>query len=620
MIYLVSNQLKLFSDEFNMITIEESIELLDKLAVLAIDSETTGLDCHLDKMILLQLGNEEIQIVVDTTTIDLKHYKNLLETKDLIFQNAKFDLKFLYKVGIIPRGRIWDTMLAEQVLYNGYNLPSNLAYLVKKYCNVIISKSIREHIPRLGITNEVIKYAATDLIHLHLIKEQQIKKANKKGVITAINLENQFVVVLAYVEYCGIYLSPEKWKDKYEQAHILLKERKEALDQYILDNNLTKYIDKQLDLFSSKLSVTINWSSSQQVLPLFKDLGINVENPKNASGEGIAEKIIIKQKDIFPIIELYLDYQSIKKDFTTYGKSFLKHIHPVTGRIHSNFNQLMVTARLSSNDPNLQNLPRDERTRHCFIPQYKNNTLVIADYDAQEDKVFVNRSLEKNMIKFYNGEAADGHSYVAKLCFPEELKDKELADIKEFRPDLRYKAKTAKFAIHYSGNGYTISNNLNISEDEGNRIYNAYMKAFPDIAAYLKKQQNRAKKLGYILTSTVTGRKVWLPNFKYYKENGEFKKINEFAKLACNYPIQTESAEITKIAGIRFFRWILDNNLFDKVLISNLVHDEIMVENDNEIAETIAIELKKAMDEAGNYFCKVIKLTATPEITLVWKH
>jgi DNA polymerase I-like protein with 3'-5' exonuclease and polymerase domains len=619
-IFLVSKQYELFPGEVSCISVEKSLEMLNPLDELAVDTETTGLDCHIDELLLLQLGNENIQIVVDCTTINILHYKELLENKPLILQNAKFDLKFLFKVDIIPRKHIWDTMLAEQVLYMGLKPSSNLKHLVKKYCQYDMSKEIRSNIPKLGITYDVIVYAAKDIVFLHKIKEYQIIDAKNKKVLKAIGLENQFVPVLAYVEYCGLYLDREKWTNKYEQAKKHLSEKIKELDNYVINNQFIKYIDKQLDLFSTDLRTIINWSSTKQVLPLFKDIGINVFSNENKSGESISEKIIIKQKDLFPIIPIYLEFQTLKKDFTTYGENFLENINKETNRIHSDFKQLMITSRLSSSNPNLQNLPRDKRTRSCFTNSNENTTLVVADYDGQEDKVFVNRSKEKKMIEFYQGEFSDGHSFTAKMCFPEELKDIELKNIKKERPDLRYLAKTAKFAIHYSGTGFTIANNLNLSEEEGNRIYDAYMKAFPDIAKYLKSQQNKAKKLGYILTSTVTGRKVWCKDFQILKNNNEYKKIYEFAKLACNYPIQNESAEITKIAGIKFFKWILENNLFKTVKISNLVHDEIMVECPKHMAEEISVKLKESMEVAGNYFCKIIPLTATPEITNYWTH
>jgi DNA polymerase I len=449
MIYYVSKQTNLFEDKLKYITVEDSLKILKELETqsIAIDTETTGLDCHKDKILLLQMGNKDIQVVIDCTTIDIQNYKDSLENSPLILQNAKFDLKFLYKLNIIPKGNLWDTMLAEQVLYNGLDPEINLLHLVNKYCGESLNKSIRENIPKVGITYDVIIYAAKDVEFLHKIKDYQFSEGVKRGVLKAIELENNFVKSLAYVEFCGLYLNRNKWTEKYLSAKSLLKEVTKKLNDFVISNNYTKYIDKQLDLFSIELKTTINWSSTKQVKPFFKDMGINVIVDNNKSGESISEKVLTKQKDKSPIIPLYLEYQTIKKDFSTYGESFLEHINSVTGRIHTDFNQLMVTGRLSSNNPNLQNLPRDERTRSCFTNQFDDTVLVIADYSSQEDIVFVNRSEEKKMIEFYQTPNQCGHSYVAKLCFVEELKDVPLQDVKKVRPDLRFKAKSAKFAI-----------------------------------------------------------------------------------------------------------------------------------------------------------------------------
>lgn len=622
MIYYVSEQKNLLNDKLKYITIEGSLKILKELQTqgIALDTETTGLDCHTDKILLLQMGNRDIQVVVDCTTIDIQNYKELLENYPLILQNAKFDLKFLYKLNIIPKGYLWDTMLAEQVLYNGLEPKVNLLYLVDKYCGEILDKSIRKNIPKLGITYDVIIYAAKDIEFLHQIKDYQRSEGIKKGVLRAIDLENRFVRSLAYVEFCGLYLDRNKWTKKYLSAKSLLKDVTKKLNNFIISNNYIKYIDKQMDLFSTSLKTTINWSSTEQVKPFFKDIGINVIVDNNKSGESISEKVLTKQKDKSPIIETYLEYQTIRKDFSTYGESFLEHINPITGRIHTDFNQLMVTSRLSSNNPNLQNLPRDERTRSCFTNQHDDTILVIADYSGQEDIVFVNRSKEEKMIEFYKTPDQDGHSYVAKLCFVDELKDIPLQNIKKIRPDLRFKAKSAKFAIHYSGVGKTIANNLNISLDEGNRIYNSYMRAFPDIAKYLREVTKKAKNLGYIVTSTITNRKVWCENFDTIQKENDFKKLYEFSKLACNYPIQTEGAEMTKISCIFLFDWILSTNNFNRIKIANLIHDEIMCECPIELSTVVSDKLKEYMEKAGSFYCKVIPLKAVPEISTTWKH
>lgn len=617
MIYLVSTNKNL--DAFKKLSVQEAITKLEKFESLAVDSETTGLDFLLDRILLFAMGNMEDQIVIDCTTIDLRLFRDLIEKKTLILQNAKFDLKFLFRLKIVPKKVFWDTMLAEQCLYNGLEPIANLAHLVQKYYGGYLSKEIRENIPNLGVTSETIMYVAKDIEFLHFIMEKQYAEAVEKEIIVAIELENRFVSALAYIEFCGLYLDQNKWKVKVQNAKKDLAVAEKKLTKYVIDNNLKEFIDPQLDLFSTEKKTLIQWSSPKQVTQLFKKIGINVD-ADNKSGEGISEPILKKQQDDFVIIPMFLDYQGIRKDFTTYGEAFLESVHKATGRIHCDFTQLMVTSRLSSSKPNLQNLPRDSRTRSCFTPQYEDTILVVGDYKAQEDVVFVNRSKEKKMIEFYKLDNADGHSYVAKMCFPEQLKDVPLEEVKSKFPDLRSQAKTAKFAIHYSGVGKTIAENLNIPIERGNEIYKAYTTAFPDITNYLKEQQEKAKRKGYIRTSTVTGRKVWCKNYEEIMEEEDHKALYEFSKLACNYPIQTESAEITKIAATYMYEWIIGNNMFNKVRIVNLIHDEIMIECPTTMAKYISEKLKEFMEHAGSFYCQTIPLTAEPIITDHWLH
>lgn len=625
MIYFISKQEIINDSSIEYISIEESLLYLDELKWIYVDTETEGLDRFKHKILLLQLGNKENQFVIDTTTITILEYKELLEKKNLILQNAKFDLQFLYKIGIIPKGLIWDTMLAEKVLTNGLDLPSNLAHLCKMYCDITLNKSIRQNFTKKNykIIYDDIVYGAEDIKYLGSIARQQAELAKKQGVLKAILLENRFVKVLAYIEYCGIYLDKEKWIKKYKSAGTILKEKEAALDKYVIENNYEKFIDKQLDLFTQYDDdgipildkTTINWSSTKQVIPLFKDIGIDV-SADNKTGESIAANILEKQKCKFDIIPLYLEYQTIKKDFSTYGESFLKHINLATERIHPEFNQMMITSRLSCNKPNMQNLPSDDRTRSCFTAE-EGNVLIDCDYKAQEDIIFVNNSKEPKMVEFYKMPNADGHSYVASLCFPKEIGDTPNHEIKKKFPELRQKAKAGKFAIHYSGTGYTIANNLNLTEDEGNAIENAYLSAFPAIANYLKQQKNLAIIRGYILISQITGRKVYpKDNIK----NLTRKEQYEFSKLACNYPIQGQSAELTKEGMVLFFNWILENNYFNIVKITNAIHDEALVEAPIKLTEIVAKNLKDCLEEGAKPYCQIVPLTADVEISDHWVH
>lgn len=625
MIYFLSNNKFLFPFDIQYISVFKAFLLLSKMSWISVDTETNGLDCHSNKLLLIQLGNKDIQIIIDYQSINFKPFHRLLNYKNLILQNAKFDLKFFYKLNIIPKGKIWDTMLAEQVLYNGFNPIANLAYLTKKYCNIFLNKTVRLNFLQKNYIikyNDII-YSAKDIQYLEEIKKLQTIKANKKQILKAIQLENEFVKTLAYVEYCGIHLDINKWTYKYKNAYKEVNRIEKILNNWIIDNKYTQFIDKQLDLCNQKRDLNnnpiyentiINWASSKQVVEVFEAIGIDVK-ANNKTGKSVAEKQIAIQKHKFEIIPIYLEYQTVRKDFTTYGEKFLNWVNPITNRIHPNFIQLLITSRLGCNNPNMQNLPADERTRGCFTAE-KGNILIDGDYKAQEDIIFVNNSKEPKMIEFYQMENADGHSYVASLCFPDKIKNTPIKDIKKVFPKLRQQSKGAKFSIHYGGTGYTIGINLNLTEEEGNNIEKAYLTAFPAIHKYLEKSKALAKKRQYILISPITGRKVWANDY----DSMSWKEQTNFAKLGCNYPIQGQSAELTKIGGIYFFNWILQNNYFNIIKISNLVHDEILVECPIEMTELVGKKLKEYMEKGAELYCKIVPLSADIEVNNHWVH
>ena len=194
--------------------VEDVFGFLSKNNEVAVDTETTGLDAQTDDLICLQLGGFEEQFVIDTTTIDIRLFGEELLTKTLLFQNAKFDLGFLYKYQIIP-GDIYDTFLGESVLTMGrLNVGRGLDALTLRYCGVELDKSIRAEIQREGLSARVIKYSADDVKFLGKIKEKQMQLLEEKNLLTAMSLDNKFVKVLAYVEFCGFKLDVDKWETK----------------------------------------------------------------------------------------------------------------------------------------------------------------------------------------------------------------------------------------------------------------------------------------------------------------------------------------------------------------------------------------------------------------------
>ena len=628
MIHFCSEQKRVVgSSVWEEIEVQDIISYFKNHKFIALDTETSGLDPHSCELLSIQFGDFDQQFVIEYSPNILEKLKPLLLRKDVVWvlQNAKFDLQFFYKHDIILEN-IFDTYLAEGVLYCGFDdvkLPNyvrkSLDVLVLKYCGVLLNKSIRGTINRVGLTDKVIEYGANDVKYLIPVMTSQMVKIKGDGLWGAVKLDNKFVKVLAYIEYCGIYLNKEKWLAKMEDDSKKLSDMEFALNKWVFERFGDKYVNKQLDLFSAAKRCSLNWSSSKQIIPIFKELGVDTKVRDKKTGkmkDSIEAKHIVKQVHVSPLIQMYIDYKKAQKLVTTYGQNFLDAINPKTGRIHATFWQIMNTGRTScgsgdnkddDNSINLQNIPSDKITRGCFTNQFENTILVDCDYSQQEDRMYTQLSKEPALIDFYNDTTRkrDGHSFTAKLCFPKELKDVPEEEVKHVRPDLRSKAKGAKFAILFGGVGDTIAKNLGLSKEEGDEVYDAYMKAFPKLKEYFDYIKPIVVKNGYVYFNKVTGRrsyyqifdeyerlsrtidKQWWENYKqhkfhqtedfltYYKPTCKrfFNLRGDLERRALNFPCQGSASDMSKLAGVWFFDWILKENLFDKVKISNFVHD-----------------------------------------------
>jgi DNA polymerase I-like protein with 3'-5' exonuclease and polymerase domains len=630
MIHFCSEQKRVVgSSVWEEIEVQDIISYFKNHKFIALDTETSGLDPHSCELLSIQFGDFDQQFVVEYSPNILEKLKPLLLRKDVVWvlQNAKFDLQFFYKHNIILEN-VFDTYLAEGVLYCGFDdvkLPNyvrkSLDVLVLKYCGVLLNKSIRGTINRVGLTDKVIEYGANDVKYLIPVMTSQMVKIKEDGLWGAVKLDNKFVKVLAYIEYCGIYLNKEKWLAKMEDDSKKLSDMEFALNKWVFERFGDKYVNKQLDLFSAAKRCSLNWSSSKQIIPIFKELGVDTKVRDKKTGkmkDSIEAKHIVKQVHVSPLIQMYIDYKKAQKLVTTYGQNFLDAINPKTGRIHATFWQIMNTGRTScgsgdnkddDNSINLQNIPSDKITRGCFTNQFENTILVDCDYSQQEDRMYTQLSKEPALIDFYNDTTRkrDGHSFTAKLCFPKELKDIPEEEVKHTRPDLRSKAKGAKFAILFGGVGDTIAKNLGLSKEEGDEVYDAYMKAFPKLKEYFDYIKPIVVKNGYVYFNKVTGRrsyyqifdeyerlsrtidKQWWENYKqhkfhqtedfltYYKPTCKrfFNLRGDLERRALNFPCQGSASDMSKLAGVWFFDWILKENLFNKVKISNFVHDSL---------------------------------------------
>jgi len=659
MIYLVTNRITIFDQSlYELISITDAIDILKKELELGLDTETTGLDCFTKKLLLLQIGIEEFQVLFDIQSFGgkiPKELKEFLNTTKILFilQNAKFDLKFLFIQDVLIKN-VYDTMLAEIIITNGLQYAGrDLATLANKYCNVILDKSVRGEIIKKGLTDRVLVYGAKDVEYLPIIKRKQLKTASYDSLEKAIGLDNSFVVVLAYVEYCGIKLDYDKWKIKTDANVGKTIGLKKVLEEKLWEDGKHQCFSGMVDLWTGVQDCILNWDSPKQVLKLFHSYGINTTiMMKGISKESIDAKVLEPQENDFPILTPYLKYKAARKEVSTYGYNWKRFINPVTGRIHTTFQQLMDTGRLSSGNkrdgtPNLQNLPSDTLTRSCFISDF-NNLMAAVDYKSQEQIILANFSKEDNLINFYHRGFSDMHSYVAFLMYPairkcevEELQPTSLDYIKKEYPAKRKLAKNAGFAINYGGNGSTIAKNCNISKSDGKFVYDSYFEAFPGLRTYFDLVFHRASHFRYVQFNNITGRKYFFSNendyFKYKEdvEDPYFWQLTDnprsiigkhnkakgaIARLAQNYPIQGSAADITKYACILFFKEILKKEWWLKVKIVNLIHDEIVIEAPKELIHEATKILIDCMIKAGKPFCPIIPLDATADIGTHWIH
>ena len=641
MIYLVSGQVRIDDDQILSATVEQCIAYCNSLEYVGVDTETTGFTPYSCKLLSLQLGDFNNQYVIDCSTVDIQLFKELLENKQLIFQNYQFDGRFLYHHRIVPN-YVHDTFLAECLINQGLSDSSvSLETIVYKYCKYSLNKSVRGQIHYRGLDTTVIIYAAEDVKYLESAYLQQREILENSGTIEQLRLEEEYVKVLAYIAYSGMKLDRNAWKAKCIKGEEDLLLAKKALDDWALSTGRADLMDMQYDMFNEGFKVKVNWNSSKQVIPIFKGLGFNLLVKDKVTGKmkySVEDNVISQQAHLHPLASLYLNYKGLQKEVSTYGENWFKLIDPVSERIHTSFWQIRDTGRLSSGDkdnkvPNFQNIPADKVTRECFIPE-EGNVFVDCDYDSMEVRVFTNLSKEQNLIDFFKLKGAnDMHCQTARALFP-ELKDLSDDEIKAKHKDKRQTGKIASFTMQFSGNGFTLSKNLGVSKEQGELIYNTYMKAYPGIEKYFKISRAEALSRGYILISDKTGAKCYVDGWNEIKElksqidweaRGPKELITKYYRLkgkaernSCNYGTQGTSAIINKVAGVYLWRWLIEKNYLFKVWFPNVIHDQNLLECPKELGEEVKNIIEKCMVDAGDKFCSIVPLTCTAEIKTKW--
>lgn len=643
---------------YTNISVEESIKLLT--STLYVDTETSGLSPIINELLTVQIKCENNSILIDCTTIDIFLYKEKLETLPIVFHNAKFDLQFLYKNNIWPFENVHCTLIREKIITSSnYDKRAyySLANLVKIYKNKTLDKSSRKLISKKTIySKEVLEYAFMDVEYLDTIFEKQQLIMIKEDLETTYSLEKLFIPVIAYVEYCGFKINVEKWQDK---MRINESEYEEAL--FKLNAKAVEYKMCPLSLFEG---CYLNWNSPAQVINAFKTIGISIEvDDKKKGGKKftVEAKELVKYKS-HEVVSAYLDYKKKAKILSSYGYNYLNNaLSFEDNRIRTSFSQIVKTGRMSGSDENddfketdkinLQNVPKVTKEneyraeRLCFEPD-EGNVFVVSDYSQQEQIIMANQSADPALISFFTKPGKnDMHCFVARYIYP-ELSDTTDEEIKESHGEKRNIAKQGGFCLNYNGSFRTLALNLGIPVSEGEFIYNKYFELFSGLKREFEKRKAFCQNYGYIVTNNVTKRKIYFdvkkiqedlkdinwddyklgkanyPKFVPYfnKVLKALRKKSAIDNAAVNYPTQSTGSDMIKLGAIKFFKWIRDNNLLNIVKIPNIVHDELVTECPEEMAEEVAYNQKRCKIESGNKFCKIVPIGVDVKISEKWLH
>ena len=570
------------SYDYQLIDTEEKRnEIIKKLLtseILALDTETTGTDPMDAELVGMSFSITENQAFYVPVPAEREEAIKIVREFEPVFknekslkvgQNIKYDMLVLQNYGIEVRGKVFDTMVAHYVLQP--ELRHNMDYLAEIYLHYQTihieeligpkgkgQKNMRDLSPQ-----EVYLYACEDAdvtLKLKNILEQELKKNDAEKLFYEI--EMPLVPVLVNIESNGVRLDTEALKQSSEHFTTRLQS---------IEKEIYTLAEGEFNIASPKQVGEI----------LFDKLKIVEKAKKTKTGQYVtSEEVLESLRNKHDIIGKILEYRGLKKLLSTYIDALPQLINPKTGRIHTSFNQTVTaTGRLSSSNPNLQNIPiRDEdgkEIRKAFIPD-DGCSFFSADYSQIELRIMAHLSEDKNMIDaFLSG--YDIHAATAAKIYK--------VDIKEVTADMRRKAKTANFGIIYGISVFGLAERMNVDRKEAKELIDGYFETYPQVKSYMDKSIQVAREHGYV--ETIFHRKRFLPDI-----NSRNAVVRGYAERnAINAPIQGSAADIIKVAMARIYERFKAEGLKAKMILQ--VHDELnfsVPAKEKEIVEQVVIE------------------------------
>ena len=580
-------ELKDVDHKYYLIDNEEKInELISKICVqefCSFDTETTGLDPLKSELVGMSFSFAEHEAyyvpISSEYTIAKKtveKFKCFFENENIlkIGQNIKYDILVLKKYDVHVKGKLFDTMIAHYLL--NPELRHNMDYLAETYLGYqtihieeLIGPKGKNQLNMRHINPEKIcNYACEDAditLQLYTILEKKIEEQELNRLLYDIELP--LIYVLADMEYTGVKLD------------------KSALAEY--SKKLTNELISIESEIYKEAKIEFNINSAKQVGEVLFDKLQIVEKPKKTkTGQYVtSEETLQNLKNAHPIVGKILDYRGLKKLLSTYVDALPQLVDPKDGKLHTSYNQTVTsTGRLSSSNPNLQNIPiredQGKEIRKAFIAN-DGCKFLSSDYSQVELRIMAHLSNDSNMIDAFNS-GEDIHAATASKIFK--------VPIELVTNDMRRKAKTANFGIIYGISVFGLAERLNIPRSEAKQLIDGYFETYPQVKEYMDKSIEMAREKGYV--ETLFGRKRYLPDI-----NSRNATVRGYAERnAINAPIQGSAADIIKVAMNNIFDHLNKAGLQSKMILQ--VHDELNFNvNENEIEkvkEIVSEEMENA--------------------------
>ena len=546
------------------------------------DTETTGTDAMVARLLGISIsavaGSAYYVPVDDEQGIALDDAVSILQplftnSAVKVAQNFKYDHIIMKRHGVEVSGPVFDTMIAAYLLDPNQKLKMDtLSEKYLAYQPIPIEELIGKGRSQKGMDEVELEklsvYACEDAditYRLYEVLKDRLEEEDLASI--AHEIEFPLIPVLSRVEQNGVALDKEMLDNFSEE----LKEDLRNLEQKIYE----------------KSGAEFNINSTQQLGDvLFNKLELPAGKKTKTGRYSTAESVLSKLAVDYEVPALVLDYRSISKLESTYVSALPKLIHEETGRIHTDFNQhVAATGRLSSSNPNLQNIPirtkRGREIRKAFVAD-DGCQLLSADYSQVELRVIAAISEDEAMSTAFKNDE-DIHSRTAKEIFGLESLD-------EVTPDHRRKAKEVNFGIPYGVSAYGLASRLGISNDEGKELIDQYFERFPGILRYINETKEFAREHGYV--KTLHGRRRFIPDI-----NSRNWNVRGFAeRTAINTPIQGTAADIIKLAMIDIAQWLREENLETRMVLQ--VHDELLFEVPEAEQDEIPGQIRQKMEQA----------------------